>query len=125
MRMLPRALALGAVLLVLGCSSVPAEDRKPDDKKGVVIEIDNLKNTAPASWKEEAPANKMRYMQFKLPKVGDDKEDAELIIFKGLGGQGKDNINRWKGMFVMPAGKDVEEFGKVTEVKVGDAKGLY
>src|SRR4051794_13189153 len=105
MRMLTRGLALGAVLLVLGCSSVPAEDRKADDKKGVVVDLDGLKNAVPGSWKEEAPANKMRYMQFKLPKVGDDKEDAELIIFKGLGGQAKDNINRWKGMFVLPAGE--------------------
>jgi hypothetical protein len=120
MQMLSRGLALGAILLVLGCSSTPA-----DDKKGVVIEIDNLKNTAPATWKEEAPTNKMRYMQFKLPKVGDDKFDAELVLFKGLGGSADANIARWKAQFTAPEGKKIDDVAKVEKVKVAGSEGLY
>ena len=125
MRTLSRLLTLGAVLLALGCFNAPAEDKKPDDKKGVVVELDGLKNTAPATWKEEAPSNKMRFMQFKLPKVGDDKDDAELVIFKGLGGSAEANVKRWKDQFQPPAGKTADESAKVEKVKVAGNEGLY
>lgn len=120
MRTLSRLLPLGAVLLVLGCSGAPAED-----KKGAIVELDGLKNTTPATWKEEAPANKMRFMQFKLPKVGDDKDDAELVIFKGLGGSPEANVKRWKDQFTPPAGKTADESAKVEKVKVAGNEGLY
>jgi hypothetical protein len=118
-------MTLGVVLLVVGCFSAPADDKKADDKKGVVIEIDNLKNAAPASWKEEAPTNRMRYMQFRLPKVGDDKFDAELVIFKGLGGSADANIARWKATFTPPEGKKIDDVAKVEKVKVGGSEGVY
>jgi hypothetical protein len=80
--------------------------------KEVVVEIDGLKSKAPAAWKEEPPANKMRYAQFK---VG----DAELVIFKGLGGGAKNNITRWKGQFDAPEGKTIDDVSKVEEFKFG------
>ena len=68
--------------------------RSADDKqeKGTVVTLDGLSSRTPADWKQEEPANKMRFAQFSLPKVKDDKADAELVIFKGLGGSAKDNI---------------------------------
>jgi hypothetical protein len=91
------------------------------DTKGTVVEFDGLKSTAPAAWVEEAPANQMRFMQFKIPKGKDDKADGEIIVFKGLGGSAKDNVARWKAMFVPPEGKGIDDVAKVSEYKVGDA----
>jgi hypothetical protein len=120
-----RGLALTLALVALVGCNAEAQDKKTEDKKGVVIEIDNLKSTAPASWKSEEPTNKMRYMQFKLPKVGDDKDDAELVMFKGLGGSADANIDRWKKTFVPPEGKKIDDVAKVTTVKVGKHEGVY
>jgi hypothetical protein len=92
------------------------------ENKGVEVSLDGLKSKAPASWKEEAPANKMRFMQFKLPKVKGDTEDAELVIFKGLGGAAKANIDRWKAQFRAPAGKKIDDVSKVTEIKIGGSE---
>src|SRR5689334_19139529 len=124
MHTLLRGLALTLVLVgAVGCFDTAAED--PKEKKGVVIEIDDMKNTAPAAWKSEEPTNKMRYMQFVLPRVGEDKNDAELVIFKGLGGSAEQNIERWKKTFVPPEGKKIEDVAKVTPVKVGKGEGQY
>jgi hypothetical protein len=100
-------------------------DKEKGNGKGAVVDLDGLKSTTPGDWKEEAPSNRMRYMQFRLPKKGDDKEDAELIIFKGLGGGSKANIDRWKGMFIPPEGKTIEDVSKVVEIKIGDRPAAY
>ena len=81
-------LAFGA----LACSPTPSETAQKDGKDGTVVDLDGLKAKAPTSWKEEKPANKMRFAQFRLPTAQDDKDDAELVIFKGLGGSPKANV---------------------------------
>jgi hypothetical protein len=100
--------------------------------KGTVVELDGLRSTAPAEWKEEEPSNRMRYGQFRLPKKGDDKYDAELIIFKGFGGSAKANVDRWKAQFTPPEGKTIDDVAKVEEIKIGghpatllDVQGTY
>ena len=95
------------------------------DDKGVVVNFSGLKSRTPASWKEEIPANKMRFAQFRLPKVKGDAEDGELVIFKGLGGSAKANIDRWKMMFLPPEGKTIDDVAKVTEIKVGETKAPF
>ena len=93
------------------------------DGKGTVITIDGLKSVTPAEWKEEAPSNKMRYTQFVLPKAEGDPKDGEIVIFKGLGGSGKANIDRWKEQFsTNDGGKLGEKDFKITEIKVADFK---
>jgi len=118
---------LGFMLLAfvaLACSPSASEstaaDGDKDKGKGIEVSLDGLKSTTPGDWKEEAPANRMRFMQFRLPKKGDDKEDAELIIFKGLGGGSKANIERWKKQFVPPKGKSIDDVAEVKEMKLGD-----
>lgn len=96
-----------------------------DDKKGTLVELGGMKSRAPAAWTEEAPTNQMRLAQFKLPKVGGDARDAEIVIFKGIGGSAKDNIKRWKQMFQPAGGKSLDDVAKVTEFKVGDASVTY
>jgi hypothetical protein len=51
---------------------------------------------APATWKVEAPANRYRRAQYRLPGAG--KAEAALMIvshFPGMGGSTADNIARW------------------------------
>jgi hypothetical protein len=95
------------------------------DDKGTVIELDGLSSRTPADWKEEAPSNQMRLAQFRLPKKGDDKADAELVIFKGFGGSAKENINRWKAMFAPPEGKAIDDVAKVEEMKIAGNEATY
>jgi hypothetical protein len=94
-------------------------------QKGTVVEFDDVKSTAPGDWKEEKVKGPLRYMQFRLPRVKDDKDDAEIVIFKGIGGSTKDNVERWKKMFIPPKGKKLEDVAKVTEMKVGKVEVTY
>ena len=51
--------------------------------------------------------------------MGDDAEDAELIIFKGLGGSAAANIDRWKKTF----GAEDQAKAKVTDFEAAGGKG--
>jgi hypothetical protein len=102
-----------------------AADDDKEKGKGVVVTLDDLKSTTPSDWKEEAPANRMRFMQFRLPKKGDDKEDTELVLFKGLGGGSKANVQRWKDSFVPPEGKKIDDVTEIKEIKIGDHPAVY
>jgi hypothetical protein len=89
--------------------------------KGTVVTLGAMKSTAPADWKNQAPANKFRAYQFA---VG----DAELVIFffgEGGGGSPDDNITRWKSQFMPPDGKTIDEASKVEKLKVGKAELTY
>jgi hypothetical protein len=105
---------------VLAAGAMAVRDATADDKKaeGVVVQLDNFKSKTPAEWKQEAPSNKMRFAQFRLPKVKDDKDDADLVIFQDLGGSAKENVARWKGQFTAPEGKSIDDTTKVTEIKI-------
>jgi hypothetical protein len=102
-----------------------------DDKKGTKVIIDNLTSVAPAEWKEEKPpasSRGMRFKQFRLPKVGKDKRDAEFIIFyfgEGSGGSAQENVKRWKTMFTPPKGKKIDDVAKVEEFKVSKVPVTY
>jgi hypothetical protein len=113
-------LALGALALALDTGAVTAQD-----KKGDTVELDGLKAPVPADWKTEKPANLMRYLQFKLPKNKDDKDDGELVVFKSLSGTAEANIKRWKEMFMPPDGKAIDDVAKVTDIKIGTIKAPY
>ncbi len=108
-----RTWCLGMGLLALVAFSASAAD------KGTEVKLDGVKSTAPASWKEEAPANQMRLMQFKLPHAKDDKADGEVVIFRNAGGTPKANVERWKSQFRAPEGKKIDDVTKVSEIKIG------
>jgi hypothetical protein len=111
---------LGFVVLVFGalaCNSTAADGDKKD--KGVVVDLDGLRSRAPAGWKEEKPASKLRLTQFRLPRQMDDKNDAELALFKNAGGTVADNLKRWKAQFSPPPGKTIDDVAKVMEIKIG------
>jgi len=110
---------LGGVILAVGACA--EEKRTVAEEKGAVVDLDGIKAPAPASWKEEAPSNKMRFAQFRLP--GKDG-DAELVIFKGLGGGAKQNVERWKGQFIPPEGKTADDVAKVSDITIGGKKAV-
>jgi hypothetical protein len=103
----------------LACSSAPDTPAAAADDKGTVVDIDGLKSKAPADWKEEKPSSNMRFLQFRLPKVEGDKEDAEVQLFRNAGGTVKDNLKRWKDQFIPPEGKQIDDVAKVSELKIG------
>lgn len=111
---------LASWFVVLGLSALActAADDKAD--KGTVVTLDGMKSRTPATWKAEKPTNKLRLMQFRLPRVEGDKYDAELVIFHGISGGAKANLQRWKDMFLPPPGKKIDDVATVKEMKVGD-----
>jgi hypothetical protein len=103
-------------------------DSKKEEKKGTVVEIDGLKSAVPADWKPEEVTNKFRTHHFRVPHVADDKTDAEMVIFffgAGSGGSADANVKRWKGMFIPPDGKKIDDVAKVETFKVGNVNVTY
>ncbi len=91
------------------------------DKKGITVTLGALKSVTPSDWTSQSPANKFRAYQFKI-------QDAELVIFffgEGSGGSTADNIKRWKGQFVPPEGKTIDEASKVESIKLAKAELTY
>jgi hypothetical protein len=113
-------LAVGLLAIGLG-----PDDASATQATGGVVDLDGLKSRVPAEWKEEKPTNRMRFAQFRLPKVAGDPDDAEMVIFQGIGGSAQANIDRWKGMFVPPEGKKIGDIAKVTDTKVGSTAAPY
>lgn len=121
---------LGGALMACGglVGSAMALD---SDNKGPEVELGNLKSRVPADWKEvePSPIQKQggRIKSFVIPKTGDDKYDADVLVFyfAGQGGSVKENVKRWKDMFIPPQGKGIEEVAKTDEFKVGKATVTY
>jgi hypothetical protein len=123
-------LAGGVVALSFGSVDTGAgqEKQKEKGKHGILVALDGLESRAPADWQEEPPTNRTRIKQFRLSPIGDDKDNAEVVIFyfgEGQGGSAADNINRWKGFFVPPEGKKIDDVAKVQKLKVGDVAVTY
>ena len=95
------------------------------DSKDNVIELDGTKSTVPADWKKEKPKSSFRYAQFRVPRAEGDEVDAELVLFKGLGGSVKANVDRWKAQFIPPEGKKIDDVSSVKEMKVGGFPATY
>jgi hypothetical protein len=106
--------AIGIVALLCGLGAAAAGD------KTTVVDLGGYKAAAPASWKREQAGNKFRAYQFEVPPAPGDKEPAEVVIFHfgGGGGSVKDNIQRWKGLFAPPAGKNADDIAQVSNFDV-------
>jgi hypothetical protein len=93
-----------------------------------------LKFRVPAGWVEEERTSTMRVAQYKLPKAPGDTEEASLVLYyflPGEGGTAAANIERWVGQMKQPGGaaaKDAkEEHLEVNGLKVTtvDVSGTY
>ena len=90
--------------------------------------------SAPDEWIEETPASSMRKAQFRLPRVGSDPEDGELVVFHfpGQGGSIQANVRRWVGQFSAEGSGDGPQNAEVTQrtangvsMIVVDVRGTY
>jgi hypothetical protein len=109
--------------LALGCSGTEEKkDGKVKDRtKPSAVTLDDLKSTPPEGWVEETPTSSMRFAQFRLPRAEGDSADADLVIFRGIGGDADQNINRWKNtQFVPPEHKKIDDVATISKVKIGD-----
>ena len=101
-------------LLIASCAV--AED------KPTPVKLSGLAATAPASWKSEKPANRLRSFQFKLASGDKDYADAEVAIFPESSPDNTKNFERWKATFVPPDGMTIEDAAKVGTMEIGRAK---
>jgi hypothetical protein len=91
--------------LALGCGADATTQARLDR----VVEIEGLRSTAPEDWVQERPApdQTMRLAQFRLSSSGSD--DATLVVFQGIGGTAKSNVDRWKTQFSKTEGEPKTE----------------
>lgn len=116
--------SLSLLLISLGCNSEEPTDPylisgNQNTEISKAVPLDNKRAVPPKTWHEKPPRRPNRHAVFELPPAKGDSKAAELIIFKGFGGDAEANINRWKGQFAPPEGKKIEDVAKVTETKVG------
>ena len=88
--------------------------------KGTEVKINETKAVAPADWKKEKPANRLRSYQFKLPGTK-DQPDAELTVYPESHPNPDKSFPRWKATFVPPEGKAIDDIAKVTKWEVKGA----
>jgi len=73
-------------------------------------------------WKRETPSSGMRKAQYRIPKVGADTEDGELVVFyfgQGQGGSVDSNVSRWVGQFQGADGQPLTAPTKTDKKTVG------
>jgi len=110
-----------AAVLLLGLTVLAVRA----DEKGAEINLDGLRSKTPGDWKEETPSNRLRWMQFRVPKAKDDEANGELYLTKGISGSKEDNLKRWKGQFLPPSGKKIDDVTKVENIKVAGCEVMY
>jgi hypothetical protein len=106
-----------AALVVLLVSTASRGDEPP---KATVVKLDQVQSVAPAEWKAEKPANRLRAYQFRLPRAGGDAMDAQVVVLPEA--TVKETHARVKAMFVPPEGKTVEDLAKVETLTLPGGK---
>ena len=84
--------------------------RAAEPAKTHTVTAGDIKLMIPEAWSQKETTSRFRLAQFSIPKTGDDKEDAEFIVFyfgAGGGGNVDPNIHRWIGQF-HPQGRTVK-----------------
>lgn len=122
------------VLIALCLLLVPVTSaRSADDpEKTQTVSAGGVTFQAPASWKAEKPASRMRIVQLKIKHAEGDKDDAELVVFAFPGGAGtvEANLKRWQDQFQDESGaapKMVTEKrkGKNVDATFAEVAGRY
>lgn len=117
------ALALLAGAALFGCSS-PTEEPAGQSRSAASLIVKTPDHKVPPTWrKTEGTEDGIRRIGYAAPKVGDDKEDAEvLVLFYGTGSDG-DRDKVWEPWFKQFDGdaKTAATRGKL-EVGVGEAE---
>ena len=123
-------LLAGGILAMSFWSVEPGagQEQRTEKAKATVVKLDGLESRTPSDWYEERPNSRMRLYQFRLSPIGDDKDNAEVVIFyfgEGQGGSVEQNIKRWKDSFVPPEGKRLDDVAKVQKMTVSKVPVTY
>ncbi|MGL6097557.1 MAG: hypothetical protein ACRC7O_17385 [Fimbriiglobus sp.] len=110
--MSPFRLAVLAVGLI--ALSAPAADP-------VVVKFGKLSGAAPAEWKSEKPANRLRSFQFKLPSEEAGVPDAEVIVQPDANPDPEKSFPRWKTTFAPPEGMTADDVTKTSKFEIPGA----
>lgn len=75
----------------------------------------------PTEWETQPASSPMRVSQFVVPGPGGD---GEMVVFRFAGGAGgiDANVARWKGQFVPPEGKTIDDLTKTSSFEAGTLK---
>ena len=94
-----------------------------------------LKFEAPAGWVSKPPASAMRVVEYTLPKVAPDTEDAALAVyfFGPQAGTVQANLDRWIGQMTQPDGRASKDVARTStfqttsglKVSLVDLTGTY
>lgn len=104
------------MLLLAALLLSPADPPKPAPAgKPVVVTVGPLKNTAPAAWKGEKPANLLRSHQFKLPAKDPALNAAEVAVYHEASPKVDAKFAEWKATITPPDGKTIDDVAKVTK----------
>jgi hypothetical protein len=117
-------LAWTAISFALQGPGLWAKTPQQDD----LVELGSLKSRVPADWVEEKPNHAQYYKQYRLEPVSDDKDYAYATFWfvgKEKGGTAEGYLKRWKGMFLPPEGKTMQEASKVRQLTVNGAPVTY
>ena len=91
------------VALSTACSRTPSEPERQPTPPAQVVTTPSLKWDAPATWTSaEADKSGPRKASWKVPKTGNDKEEAVVEIFyfgSGTRGDAKPMLDEWLGLF--------------------------
>ncbi len=89
----------------------PSGERRAEKAAELTFEV-------PKEWETQPVASPMRVAQFVVPGPGGD---AEMVVFRFAGGAGgiDANIARWKGQFVAPEGKSIDEITQTSKFEAG------
>ena len=87
---------------------------------GTTVEFGKLKAIAPASWKVEKPANRLRSHQFKLASPEKELADAEVIVLPESNANPEKAFPGWKKTFEPPDGKTLNEVTEASKFTVGN-----
>jgi hypothetical protein len=97
-------------------------------KRGDVVDIGGLKSRVPADWVQETPDNAQCSKQFRVIPIDDDKAHTRITVCfagKGKGQTAADYVKRWKGMFLPPEGKTIQEAAQIRKLTVNGAGATY
>jgi hypothetical protein len=99
-----RSILAAALLAALaGCSKAPAEPEPTRSSAAPIPAVAPLLWDAPGSWtKLESPASGPKKVSYRVDKVGNDKEEAEVnVFFFGTGSKGDPGpvFKEWLGQF--------------------------
>ena len=76
----------------------------------------------PDDWIRVESRSPMRIVEFVLPKIEGDAEDAELVVyyFGGAGGTVQANLERWTNQMLQPDGRPSTEVATTTSFEIGE-----